>query len=134
MTLPAHLFVSDSDGSLYDTRVDDWSRKPALRAVYSRHCRDITNAAELKATLRAGPYAWPGGYPLYFVMSDGESLSYESARGELRQLLDAFQPQGDSQWRVVGCEINYENLDMVCCHSGEPIPSAYGNDTEESES
>jgi hypothetical protein len=30
--------------------------------------------------LEAGPYAFPGGYPRFFITADGEALSFESAR------------------------------------------------------
>ena len=26
--------------------------------------------------LKNGPYAWPGGYPLFFLLSDGETLGF----------------------------------------------------------
>lgn len=45
------------------------------------------------------PFAWPGGYPRYFVTNDGAA-----------------------------CDINWENPDLYCDHSGKPIPSAYGED------
>jgi hypothetical protein len=32
--------------------------------------------SELKSILRAGPYAWPGGYPQYFIAGDGNALSF----------------------------------------------------------
>jgi hypothetical protein len=31
------------------------------------------------------PYAWPGGYPRYFITNDGAALSYNAAR-ENRQI------------------------------------------------
>jgi len=78
-----HLFVS-SDGALFDTRRADWSATP-LRADYRRTHREINTTIELRATLRAGPCAWPGGYPLYFITDDGEALSFETVRAEYRQ-------------------------------------------------
>ena len=123
-----HFLASESDGSLYDTRVPDWSARPPLRAVFDRHYRTIKTAAEFKATLRAGPFAWPGGYPLYFVMSDGESMSFESARENMREIISAIAARDNSGWRPIGVEINYEDSEMVCCHSGRPIESAYGGE------
>lgn len=123
-----HLFVSSTDGNLYDTRAADWSSKPALRPRFSWHFREITTPAEFKACLRAGAYAWPGGYPLYFVMADGESLSFESARENMREIMTAIQTGGPrDDWRPVGIEVNYEDSDMVCAHSGKPIPAAYSD-------
>jgi hypothetical protein len=34
------------------------------------------------------PYAWPGGYPRYFITNDGAALSYDAAR-ENRRLLNS---------------------------------------------
>jgi hypothetical protein len=76
-------------------------------------------------------YAWPGGYPLYFVMSDGESMSVKSAWENRRELFQAWRDFADNKhersgWRPVAVEINYED-DLCCCHSGEPIETAYGD-------
>lgn len=81
--------------------------------------------------LRAGPYAWPGGYPCYFLLSDGETLSFKAAREEIRLVIGAIidgreNPHETSGWRVVAVDINWEDEDMVCAHSGERIESAYG--------
>ena len=36
--------------------------------------------------------------------------------------------QWQSGWRIVAAEINWEDKDLVCDHTGEPIECAYGND------
>ena len=65
--MPSHLFVSECDGAMYDTRVEGWNRLPPLRSNYCRTHRNIKSVADLKATLRNGAhYAWPGGYPLLY--------------------------------------------------------------------
>lgn len=129
--LPEYLFVSDSDGALYDTRVAAWSAGLPLRANYRRTASEIRTVADLKATLRNGPYAWPGGYPLYFITSDGAALSFESVQKEFRLIVDSIQTGTNDGWRVVGCDINYEDSELYCDHSGERIESAYGNDENE---
>lgn len=126
--LPEHLFLSD-DGALYDTRRTDWARHP-LRAPYRFHFRQIDNTLQLRATLRAGPWAWPGGYPLYFITSDGESLSFESVRENYYQCAYSARYGIDDGWRIIGCEINYEDAELTCAHSGKPIESAYGGGDE----
>jgi hypothetical protein len=132
MARPEHLFAPSSDGALYDTRVENWSKLPPLRPVFEKTFGVIHNAAELKATLRAGGFAWPGGYPMYFVMADGEAISFKTARAELRQLLSAFaNPSPHDSWRVYACEINYEDGDLYDAHTNERIESAYAEDKEE---
>ena len=124
MNTPEHFFISDADGALHDTRHDDWSNYP-LRGDYRRTFAAIDTVAQFKATLRAGEYAWPGGYPMYFITSDGAALSFASARSEYRIVIDSIAHGHDDGWRIVGCQINYEDGEMVCDHSGEPIQSAY---------
>lgn len=127
-TRPAHLFVSSCDGDLHDTRRPDWRRHP-LRQSYSYTFARIDTAAQLKATLRAGAYAWPGGYPLYFITSDGAALSFAAVRRELRQVLQAIADNDTlSGWRVCACDINWEDSELTCDHTGKRIESAYGED------
>lgn len=123
--LPDYLFSSD-DGNLYDTRRADWSANP-LRVDYRKTFAEISSGAQLRATLRAGAYAWPGGYPLYFLASDGEALSFDTVRAELRQCLRALRDTSRDGWRIVACEINWEDAELTCAHSGNLIQSAYGN-------
>lgn len=59
--------------------------------MQSRHHRTIVNGLQLRETLRAGPYVWPSGYPLYFVADDGEALSFESVRANIRQVLRSIR-------------------------------------------
>ena len=44
--------------------------------------------AKVKQAIRS-PYAWPGGYPLYVVLADGEALSVESAEKNWRLICHA---------------------------------------------
>lgn len=128
----SHLFTSH-DGNLYDTRASDWSTSKPLRSPFSRHFRRIENAAQLKATLRAGSFSDLGGYPLYLICADGEVLSFEAARDNLRECLGAYAT-GARDWRVVACEINYEDSSLYCAHTGERIPPTYAEDESDDES
>jgi len=120
--LPNHL--NEFEGGLYDTRDPEWSSKP-LRVNYSRNHGTIETVADLKATLRGGEFAWPGGYQMYLITSDGEALSFDTARKEFASLVDAFRT--DTTWRVIGCDINYEDNELYCAHSGDKIPAAYSD-------
>jgi hypothetical protein len=124
-SLPSHLFASSCDGSLYDTRSPEWSKNPPLRAVYNAAPSKIATCAQLKAALRHGPYAWPGGYPLYFHTDDGAALSFEAVRDNLRLCLAAIQERSRDGWRVVGVAVNWEDSDLTCEQTGERIESAY---------
>lgn len=97
-----------------------------MRQNYSRGHTRIKTVADLKATIRHGEFAFPGGYPLYFVTSDGASLSFETARAEFQQIADSIRHGINDGWRIVACVVNYEDSELVCAHSGKPIDSAYG--------
>ena len=89
----------------------------------------MTNkAAEILASVKRAirePYAWPGGYPLYVVMSDGESLSLAAARAEWHQISRSTIQHARDGWKAAGVDINWEDGDMYCAHTGERIESAY---------
>lgn len=124
--LPDYMFLC-SDGALYDTRKPDWSSNP-LRPIYQRHAPIIRSLNEVKAALRAGNHTDLGGYPLYFVTSDGGVLSFEAAESEYKQVVWDYLHDASTGWRIVACEINYEDDSLYCDHTGKQIPSAYGDD------
>lgn len=90
---------------------------------------------EFFSTLRNGPYAWPGGYPLYFVCKDGEALSFKAARQNAKQIGRALRQWRTepslSQWAVIGVDVNWEDPNLYCADSGERIESAYAEEREE---
>ena len=90
---------------------------------------EIKTTADLKTALRNGQYAWPGGYPLYFICSDGEPLSFQSVLQEYKHVLRDIKNNCTGYgWRVIACEVNWENPDLYCAHSGRRIESAYCED------
>ena len=122
---PKHLFSSDTDGHLYDTRRPDWHKSPPLRTCYRHTYAEIKNGLQLRATLRAGDSTFPGCYPLYLTTSDGGALSFDTVRKNLRSVLDSVRGEVNDGWRVVACEVNYEDGDLYDDHTGEKIPAAY---------
>jgi hypothetical protein len=55
------------------------------------------------------PYAWPGGYPRYFITNDGAALSYDAARENRRLIEESIREACNDGWQVVACEINWED-------------------------
>jgi len=95
----------------------------------------IAGPLQFLQTLAAGPFAWPGGYPLYFVTFDGGTLSFEAATEQQDEILAAFEDKTlNSGWYIVGCEINYEDPDLYCDHTGKRIESAYAEPEEDGSS
>ena len=89
---------------------------------------EINCISDFRSAMRNGPYAWPGGYPCYFVTSDGAALSFEAARKERRNILESIAHRLNDGWRVIGLDVNYEDDQLYCDQTNERIPSAYGED------
>jgi hypothetical protein len=124
-----HLFLSES-GDLYDTRLHNWADKP-IRAQHARTHRTIRTGLQLRQTLRAGPYAWPGGYPVVLTTSDGEMVhpgALTKDKGALYRAL--YDIRTKVSGRIVGADIYYEGDDVQCAYTNETISSAYGPVTE----
>lgn len=80
-------------------------------------------------------YAWPGGYPMFYVTADNSVLCPACANKENGS--EAFvsgdpQPDDgcpdDKQWKMVACDVNYENTSLYCDHCNARIDSAYGDE------
>ena len=80
---------------------------------------------ELKEELRSGKWAWPGGYPKYFITSDGTALSFEAVRDEFYHVVRSIKQRSNDGWRVEAVDINWEDPTLYCDHSNERIESAY---------
>lgn len=81
--------------------------------------------SDFRRDMRNGAYAWPGGYPLYFVCHDGEPLSFVAAKANRRLILESLCDGTNDGWRVVGVDVNWEDGDLRCAHTGDRIESAY---------
>ena len=89
------------------------------------------NTKQLKETLRAGRYAWPGGYPTFLFTDDGGVLCHDCARDNFRDIVDAIKSHSRNGWRVEGHDVNWENPWLTCDHCGSYIESAYAERDEE---
>jgi hypothetical protein len=72
-------------------------------------------------------FAWPGGYPIYYLCADGGILcpqcaNKESAVKEADEHLD--YPDFD-QWRIVAGDINWQDVSLTCDNCSQRIESAY---------
>lgn len=118
-----HFFISSTDGGLYDTRNPAWSTLAPLRANYSRHHREIDTVADLKASLRAGAYVWPGGYELAYLTADGACLCHGCTRKEFRQIAEAIRTNDLRGGWAVGATVDAGETDseVSCDHCGRVI-------------
>ena len=94
------------------------------RVVYEQitnHLRCTPSAYGLDIELDY--YAWPGGYPLFYITKDNNVLCPKCTNENIELLSD----EHDSQWYIVGYDINYEDDSLYCDHCNERIESAYGD-------
>lgn len=87
---------------------------------------EISTVKELMQSLREGKYTSAGGYPKFWLCDDGAALSYEAMVAEIWLVARAVRDRDRNGWRVVGYDINWDDPDLCCAHTGELIPSAYG--------
>ena len=83
---------------------------------------------DFNAQLESGAFAWPGGYPLYFVMYDGEVMSFAYAKANADLIRESIASNATDDWRVIGCEVNWEDASLYCCGNNQRIESAYAED------
>jgi hypothetical protein len=91
----------------------------------------INSISDFRRAVRNGPYAWPGGYPLYWIMADGGACAFKVAKAERRAMLTALHDKATNNypatdWLPIGLDVNWEDSELRCDHTGELIESAYG--------
>lgn len=91
---------------------------------------EIKSISDFRRAARNGPYAWPGGYPCYWITADGGALAFAVAKPERRNMLEAIRDQDTPDWRPVALATNWEDAELYCDHTGERIPSAYAEPEE----
>jgi hypothetical protein len=85
----------------------------------------------LVAELREGRSTSIGSYPKFFITADGGSLSFEAVRDNIMTVARATRDGFETQWCVVGCDVNWEDPALFCDHTGKRIESAYAEDEVE---
>ena len=87
---------------------------------------NINSINDFRRAMRHGPYAWPGGYPVFFMMGDGEAISFAAARENRREIITAIAYQDKrGENYPLALAINWEDANLICAHSGKRIESAY---------
>jgi len=92
----------------------------------------INTLEELDEILEYGPYAWPGGYGIVFLMGDDEAVCFEAVQKNRELCAATFDlpERPDDEWRPVAAFIHWEGDPMTCAHTGKEIPSEYGDPWE----
>ena len=70
-------------------------------------------------------FAWPGGYPLYYLCGDNGVLCPDCANGKNGSEANEHASD-DPQWHLVAVDVHWEGDPLVCSHCNAQIESAYG--------
>jgi hypothetical protein len=81
---------------------------------------------KVKQRIRDGKYAWPGGYPVYFIAEDGGAICIDCVKKNWKRVVAAHLMKNDKSWGILGADINYEDDMLLCENCSENIESAYG--------
>lgn len=84
----------------------------------------MNNTAQQLKQFARDKYAWPGGYPMFAITSDGGALSHSAVIENYRLIRESMRDGSGSGWNVVAVAINWEDSDLYCDHTGERIESA----------
>lgn len=72
-------------------------------------------------------YAWPGGYPMVYLTSDGATLCPDCVNKEIDRVdAELRHPEHHDQFRVISADVHWEGEPLVCDHCNKEIASAYG--------
>ena len=69
-------------------------------------------------------YAWPGGYPLFVILTDG-ALCTKCAKKELGLIAQSTASRSRDGWQALGVDINWEDSELYCDHCNRLIEAAY---------
>lgn len=95
--------------------------------IYRERAMRPTSILDLRCFARS-PYAWPGGYPMYAIMDDGECVCHRCVKGNYRQIYRDTQGDLRSGWNFAVSEINWED-ELYCDNCSDQIESAYEVET-----
>ena len=73
-------------------------------------------------------FAWPGGYPLYYLCEDNGVLCpvcANSPRAKKATVATDNCPD-DKQWKIIASDIHFEGDPIICDNCYAEIESAYG--------
>lgn len=96
----------EHEGHLYSEKT---GYETPLRKDYSKHFRKIETGQQVRSCLRAGEYAWPGGYQLAFYTADGALLCYGCVKDSLELVTWSIRNDVNDGWRVVGTGIMHDH-------------------------
>ena len=95
-------------------------------------CCDILDKVSLAAAYRWGPYIWPGGYPQFLWIHEGDILCWKCFKENYAEIWRALVADDqESDWYPLSIEANWEDDWLYCCHCNTHLESAYGAPEED---
>jgi len=97
---------------------------------------EIKTSRDLRIALAEGLRTSLGGYPLLWLMSDGECICPKCARNNRALLRLAMRDKRttgycDRDWLPVAIDVHWEGAPIQCAHCNGLIESAYGEPDED---
>lgn len=72
-------------------------------------------------------FAFPGCYPTFLTMQDGDALCMDCAQELANEIRRDIADKFGYYLTPIAHEINWENDTLICCSCNNQIPSAYEN-------
>ena len=92
---------------------------------------NITKVPEDIKQAKNKKYAWPGGYPLFLMCSDGGCLCVKCGKSEYRQIAYSIRHDRQDGWKVEAADVNWEDGNLYCDHCEDVIECAYPSEQED---
>lgn len=87
---------------------------------------------ELSRSLREGPFTSLGSYPKFWMTADQGVLSFDAIVENLWLVYRATRDYNQNvitqevkQWAITAVQVNWEDPDLYCDHTGNRIESAH---------
>ncbi len=81
----------------------------------------VLTTKDIKKLIRQ-KFAWPGGYEIFFITSDGAVLCAKCARENWRQVCWAVRHNDNSGWKIEGYDLDCNlNEAVMCDHCAKSI-------------
>jgi hypothetical protein len=100
----------------------------------------MQNAIYLDSNLKPTWYAWPGGYPVFYLsrngFRDGETMELDYNEHDRSENVTCAKCAGNAAEEaliLIASDVNYEDASLYCDVCSERIESAYTIDQDEDE-
>jgi hypothetical protein len=83
---------------------------------------DLNKARDAVRFVAREKYAFPGGYEMFAILSDGEALCFDCCFSEYSQVADSTLARARDGWQAIGISHTGETEGAIdCAHCGRVI-------------